>query len=215
MTILWSGTELITRAVRHFKRGIHPGAHVGVTLIIWLAAAVVGGFATAITVSAVYYDGYWGSYYCNSSYNGYGYSSDDDCPEPTGRNAILAASTVFTWLQFIIYFVIFVLACIETSRHNNAKSRPIMLVPQGAWAPETGAVPMPPPGAYHAGPPPMAMPRQSMVPPPQQQQQYQQPTSQPAPTASGALPPQTTNEKGEGSGNQSGVREFYTPGTAA
>jgi len=49
--------EFITLCVRR-DRGIHPGAHVGLHLVIWLGAATCAGFLTAITIS----DSICGSY---------------------------------------------------------------------------------------------------------------------------------------------------------
>jgi len=46
----WQTAEFITLCVRR-NRGIHPGAHVGLHLVIWLASAVAAGFITAITIS--------------------------------------------------------------------------------------------------------------------------------------------------------------------
>lgn len=218
MCLLWSGAELITRAIHTFKKGIHPGAHVGLTLIIWLAAAVVGGFSTAIAVSANVYDGYWGSYDCDWHYNSQGYREYDDCSEPTGRNAILIASAAFTWLLWIDYFVLFVLACIDTSRLNAAKGRPIMVVqqqPGAPWpaGPEMAGVAHPQSAYYPPTAVPAGVPRQSMPPPPPQQQYYA-----PSHSSSDAIPaPKQATAgpaNGEGSSSQGGIQEYYPPGHA-
>jgi hypothetical protein len=205
--ILWSGAELIVRACHNFHPGIHPGAHVGLCLIIWLAAAIVGGFEAALSWELAWYgDDSWSSYYCDyswDSYNGYTY---EDCDVPTGRTEIMIASTVFVWFLWAIYFIIFVLACIDTSRRNAASHRPIMVVQPG---------PIGPNGVGAAGMPPMAMAQQPM---PMHSSQsrgsrgsrhLQTVPEQPAPAhvAPGAV------DKGKEPETGDGVREYY--GTAA
>ena len=41
--MIWDIAELATRFGRKWKAGIHPGAHVAISLFIWLGAAIVGG----------------------------------------------------------------------------------------------------------------------------------------------------------------------------
>ncbi|KAJ6437599.1 ATP-dependent DNA helicase PIF1 [Purpureocillium lavendulum] len=41
---LWSAAELITLACRKFMAGIHPGAHVGISLVLWLGGGGCGGW---------------------------------------------------------------------------------------------------------------------------------------------------------------------------
>ncbi|CAK7206655.1 hypothetical protein SEUCBS139899_009459 [Sporothrix eucalyptigena] len=46
LAILWPAAEIITLAVRR-NRGIHPGAHVGMHLVIWLTGTAAGGLIAA------------------------------------------------------------------------------------------------------------------------------------------------------------------------
>jgi hypothetical protein len=67
----WQIAEYITLCVRR-NRGIHPGAHVALHLLIWLGAATAVGFLTTFAVvdnaDAPYS---WDSYYGNSMYTDY------------------------------------------------------------------------------------------------------------------------------------------------
>ncbi len=68
---IWQTAEFITLCARR-NRGIHPGAHVGLHLVIWLGSAIDGGFLTTFMIGqSVCDDGY--DYYCqnyNSNYLG-------------------------------------------------------------------------------------------------------------------------------------------------
>lgn len=124
---------------------------------------------------------------------------------PTGRTEIMIASTVFVWFIWAVYFILFIIACVDTSRVNANAHRPIMVVQPG---------PMGPMGTN--GMPPMAMAQQPMPSGPPRasrgSRQLQTVPEQPAPAhmASGAL------DKGkQPEGSADGIREYYTPGTAA
>lgn len=41
--MIWSAAEIITLACRRFVAGIHPGAHVGLSLLLWLGCATAVG----------------------------------------------------------------------------------------------------------------------------------------------------------------------------
>lgn len=49
---LWDTIEFITLCVRRGRRGIHPGFHVALELIFWLAAAVLTALVARIAFVA-------------------------------------------------------------------------------------------------------------------------------------------------------------------
>ena len=73
MSLCWQIAEFITVCVRRNYMGIHPGAHVGVHLILWLALCALIGITGAIVhydlrdyqdlVDYVNDDDYYSSYY--------------------------------------------------------------------------------------------------------------------------------------------------------
>ncbi|KAL7921827.1 hypothetical protein ACQKWADRAFT_294551 [Trichoderma austrokoningii] len=144
---IWSLAEIITRAVRKFKTGIHPGAHVGVCLIIWMIASVTGGM---LCTYVALYRGY--DYDDNCSFtttDGQGNVSSYDCaprdPAPKGK---ILGSAVITCMLFALSFGLFIDACIQTHRRNTAAKRPIMVIAQPpSWQPQNGAVMQPPAAA--------------------------------------------------------------------
>jgi hypothetical protein len=124
--------------------GIHPGAHVGMCLIIWMIASITGGMLCTYV----------------ALYNGY---EDEDCeftttdgqgnvitynncapsdPAPRGK---IVGSAVITCMLFAINFGLFIDACIRTHRRNTAAKRPIMVIaqPQNWPAATQGWQPMP------------------------------------------------------------------------
>ncbi|KAH8161124.1 hypothetical protein CIB48_g7118 [Xylaria polymorpha] len=166
-SIIWNTAELITYCVRLRKetqRGIHPGAHVGLHLIFWLA----GIFAILLTVtvylsvaSAVQncehrnddddYYSYYSSSYC-SEYQPLDYYKWNVLPVIRAHLAIFA-------LWVINHFVLFVLACIETNKRNRMRPA-AFVVPVNAVAPypqqAAGTQPMQPIQFY---PYPVMMPQ--------------------------------------------------------
>ncbi|KAI0161734.1 hypothetical protein GGR52DRAFT_137964 [Hypoxylon sp. FL1284] len=167
LSVLWNGAELITfcvRARKDVQRGIHPGAHVGMDLVFWIAGVFGVLFSVMVTISleGMIMDcerakdssyGYWS--YCDD----YHYQDDsymNDMYLPTLR-AVVAMFCLFT----ITHFVLFVMACIETHRRNCLKPAGIVVPPAmaGMYYP-----PPPPPGAapYYPYPMPMA-PQQARV----------------------------------------------------
>ncbi|KAI5868702.1 hypothetical protein GGS23DRAFT_46322 [Durotheca rogersii] len=158
-SILWNGAELITYAVRSrgdVKRGIHPGAHVGLHLVFWLVGvfAVLGTATVALSTQRMarfcddeagrpytrwsYCDGYSSFYYMQNMYI------------PT-----LRAMTAMFCLWTLGHFVLFVFACIDTHRRNLAKPAGVVVAPP------------PPPGAvfYPYPPMPMAPPQAQLAQP--------------------------------------------------
>ncbi|KAI5925257.1 hypothetical protein F4810DRAFT_70797 [Camillea tinctor] len=176
--IIWNTAELITYCVRVRKdtqRGIHPGAHVALHLLFWLACI----FAVLITVSlylvvanalerctdsgddddSSYRVGYTSSYryrYCDD-YTPTDYYYWNYLP------TIRALIAMFI-LTLINHFVLFVLACIDTHKRNLLKPAGVVLAPPGqavyygAPPPQPGMMPMP----YYQYPvQPMAFPQQA------------------------------------------------------
>ncbi|KAL7902757.1 hypothetical protein HDV63DRAFT_384930 [Trichoderma sp. SZMC 28014] len=129
LATIWSLAEVITRAVRKFKTGIHPGAHVGMCLIIWMIASVTGGM---LCTYVALYNGYDDDEDCSfTTTDGEGNVSSYDCaprdPAPRGK---IVGSAVITCMLFAINFGLFIDACIQTHRRNTAAKRPIMVIAQ-------------------------------------------------------------------------------------
>ncbi|KAI9899809.1 hypothetical protein N3K66_006270 [Trichothecium roseum] len=237
--LLWSGAELITRAIRKFKHGIHPGAHVALHLLITLASAVVAGICVGASVLVDPGDT---SMYC-SSYSTFndGPRVYSDCYDPFGgRKDLFVALSAFYVILALVNFFLFVVACIDTSRRNKAlRNRPVMVIqnPAAYWG---GWQPMPQGGPPPAGAVPMnAYPHQQQGP---QSQPHGQPIAVPQTSAYGngithdgasqisvpspAMPvphpqheqrqdQQQMSEKGKEPEQQQphAIHEFYTPGS--
>lgn len=133
------------------KRAIHPGVAVGVDLILWLSIIVTGLFAMYGYFSIRYwnddysssysdsYTDYYNESYCGSvdivynSYDGSCTAKTTDCPgwdsceakeasEKIDRRAkTMLAGVAFNWLCLILHFILFVWACVDTSRRNKMK----------------------------------------------------------------------------------------------
>ncbi|KAI1306811.1 hypothetical protein F5Y03DRAFT_383948 [Xylaria venustula] len=156
ISILWNTAELITYCVRlrkQVQRGIHPGAHVGLHLLFWLAGALASVSTIAVYVVL---QSELGECKNSDSNDDDSYSYYNDCSEfepldyyksdviPTFR-ALVAIFILWT----INHFILFVLACIETHKRNAM--RPVALVmrspgpAQGvSHLPQAGAQPMQP-----------------------------------------------------------------------
>ncbi|RYP13269.1 hypothetical protein DL765_006943 [Monosporascus sp. GIB2] len=133
VALLWNGAELTTYFIRSRKgsdtrRGIHPGAHIGMHLCLWLACAL-GGFLTLIIVMAATriiarcyadegedsYSNYYSPNYCELYYYDNGpYTENFYIP-------CLRAMFSMWCLALINHFVLFVLACIDTHQRNRLK----------------------------------------------------------------------------------------------
>ncbi|KAI0594525.1 hypothetical protein F4775DRAFT_428331 [Biscogniauxia sp. FL1348] len=121
ISLIWSIAELITICARTGHKGIHPGAHVALHLLLWLGFLVgVGltGYLLAFTTLYDYYD-----YYYDDSY--YSYYSDKYIE-------LMRALIAFLVLLVIVHFFLFVRACVETARRNKA-SAPVIMVPQPVY----------------------------------------------------------------------------------
>ncbi|ERT00527.1 hypothetical protein HMPREF1624_03900 [Sporothrix schenckii ATCC 58251] len=160
LAILWPAAELVTLAVRR-NRGIHPGAHVGIHLIIWLAGTAAGGLVA--------------SEYSLDSLFTYWWLSDFSLPvaEKTKGYAhyltMELALCICLWPLVVVNMILFVRACIECHRRNmrramhRANKKAMLIAAQSAWAPgqAPGQVPYqmaaPAAPAPVPGPPPPPM----------------------------------------------------------
>lgn len=126
-SIVWQLAEYITiLARRSIYRPIHPGAHVGVHLVLdvlWIL--VVGSLCTSLaytladwTVDSQCDDGSF-EYYSGSRYVYCGYNTFDSQAQATKYFRLLEALIAFSTLMAIGHFVLFVLACIETDRRRK------------------------------------------------------------------------------------------------
>lgn len=126
--------------------GIHPGAHVGVCLVIWMIASVTGGM---LCTYVALYNGYEDDEGCEfTTTDGQGnVTTYNNCapldPAPKGK---IVGSAVITCIIFAINFGLFIDACIRTHRRNTAAKRPIMVIaqPQNWPAASQGWQPMMP-----------------------------------------------------------------------
>ncbi|KAI1089603.1 hypothetical protein F5B19DRAFT_362601 [Rostrohypoxylon terebratum] len=149
-SILWNGAELITFAVRsrkNEKRGIHPGAHVGLHLCFWIACvfAALLSITEIIVINSDLRD-------CqeekNSRYS-YSYSNceDYDGLDMNGRYLpMMRAIAAFFCLMVLLHFILFVFACIDTHKRNLLKPAGMIVPPM---APQPGVAP------YYPYPAPM------------------------------------------------------------
>jgi hypothetical protein len=205
---LWSLIELIVRYSRQWKSGIHPGAHVGVCLCIWLGAVIVGSILAVFVTQTWYYN-------CSSTSSRY--SACYRYSDP-----MFVGSTVLILLLSAFEIVIFIMACTDTHIRNKWK-RSVVIASTPYWAP-------PPQGWYVApGQQQPQQPQQQYFPmaqPPMNQapfMQAQQPmmmanNARAAPTPVGPQPQPGVAQMGGSEKTpaqaQHDVREFYTPGTA-
>ncbi|KAI1134435.1 hypothetical protein F5Y05DRAFT_406578 [Hypoxylon sp. FL0543] len=154
---VWTIAELVTLFVRRKDapgRGIHPGAHVGVQLILFLALILAVFYSCElwrsversiepcnewtrdpkhpnwVTQNTTRTDDGGGlrvstsSYYCPESYR-------NTVNDPSYRSAVQAI-IAFCALLWAIHFTLFVRACVETQRRNSES--PVMMVyPRTAW----------------------------------------------------------------------------------
>ncbi|KAI1142183.1 hypothetical protein F5Y05DRAFT_216939 [Hypoxylon sp. FL0543] len=199
LSILWNGAELITFAVRSrkdVKRGIHPGAHVGVHLCFWLACvfAIFITVGLSLSIQSILEDC---AEEANSRYSYYSYCDDYGYQNPsyiTGTYLpMLRAMTALFCLMTLDHFILFVLACIDTHKRNLLRPAGIVMpaaAPAGMYYP-----PPPPPGA---APYPYAMP----VPP-------QQAHFAPPPNMPGAVEPKT--QPNPAAQNYQNLAGFYAP----
>ncbi|KAI0097422.1 hypothetical protein F4776DRAFT_651138 [Hypoxylon sp. NC0597] len=141
---VWTIAELVTLFFRRKNapgRGIHPGAHVGVQLILFLALILALFYSVMLWRSVQRSiepcnewtrdpdNSNWAtqdttSYYCPESYR-------DMINDPSYRSSVQAV-IAFCVLLWAIHFTLFVRACVETQRRNS-ETPAIMMYPQQPW----------------------------------------------------------------------------------
>ncbi|KAI1436153.1 hypothetical protein GGR50DRAFT_259804 [Xylaria sp. CBS 124048] len=137
LSIIWNVAELITYFVRSRKqvqRGIHPGAHVGVHLILWLFGLLAFFGNIAIYSITAHEVDNCGEPQSGGDDNDFYVNDDDFCSEFESldryQSFILPLFRAFMaiyaiWL--INHFVLFILACIETHRRNRLKRAAVVM----------------------------------------------------------------------------------------
>jgi len=144
LALIWTVCEFLHICCTAQRRSIHPGAHVAFHLIIWLITV------TAFVIGAIYAAYEWDyGYYAN-------YYDDFVWYELKGIIPMANTLLAFTVLLFIIHFILFVRACIETNQINTFKKRVYVQVP------------LPMVQEYYAPAAPVVQDRRSSVPPTQQ-----------------------------------------------
>jgi len=124
VALAWDCAELITICARPGRRGIHPGAHVGVNLVLWLGIGAGAGVYGAILLPGQYnvFDSVYYQAVISSSEYYYGGLSE----LVSAIEAILpldVAQFAFAVVLMIVHFIYFVVACVETAHRNN-QTRP-------------------------------------------------------------------------------------------
>ncbi|KAK0389634.1 hypothetical protein NLU13_3209 [Sarocladium strictum] len=118
VALVWNIAEGICILARGGHRGIHPGACVGVDLILWL------GFCASSFL------------YLFFGYGWYWYTTKDIFGSRQATYFTLnRTALILGFLEVVVHFVLFVIACVETSKRNQ---------------PATVIVYQPPPGMVHA-----------------------------------------------------------------
>ncbi|OTA58449.1 hypothetical protein K449DRAFT_385859 [Hypoxylon sp. EC38] len=209
LSILWNGAELITFAVRSrkdVKRGIHPGAHVGLHLCFWIASVfgVLFTVGMSISVQAVLRDC---AEMANSRYTYYSYCDEDGYQNPDYINGtylpMLRAMTALFCMMTVVHFVLFVVACIDTHKRNLLRPAGFVMP---AVPPAGVYYPPPPPAVPGVAPYPYAMP----VPPMPPQQMHYAPQQ---PNMPGAVEQKTQmqTQPNPAAQNYQNLAGFYAP----
>ncbi|CAK7222530.1 hypothetical protein SEUCBS140593_004930 [Sporothrix eucalyptigena] len=143
LAVLWSVSEFVTLCVRR-NRGIHPGAHVGMHLIIWGLAAVCASFiAWDCAIDSTY--SYW--WFASVPTD----TADDKRTYALFRR-IENALAICMWPLVIVNMILFVRACIECHRRNrnsaaqlkNSQAQAAAASPAAAPAAPATRSPIPP-----------------------------------------------------------------------
>lgn len=138
LDMIWNAAELLTHCARGsesiYPRGIHPGAHVGVHLIMWMGSAIGIGFAATSMVifnealaicNRPPVDLWW-------PYPQYAYNSCEYYKrEPIfwdGTVEYIKALLAACCVTFVIHFTLFVWSCVDT-HHRNRLSLGGLLAP--------------------------------------------------------------------------------------
>ncbi|KAH7170653.1 hypothetical protein EDB81DRAFT_174700 [Dactylonectria macrodidyma] len=172
VALIWDVAESICLCARRGHRGIHPGAIVGVDLILWL------GYIVAV----VFFGIIWGAN--GDYYYSYYYSSS------TNYRALIGFGAV----EVILHITLFIIGCYETNVRNRNPSTQVIYVQAGTnnASMYTSAYPMAQAQPYHS-----AYYTQAQV--PAQQYQYtplEQPKMNELPTAVPAPVATTYNQPG-------------------
>ncbi|KPM42184.1 hypothetical protein AK830_g4391 [Neonectria ditissima] len=135
LALIWDAAEIVTWLVRKRVAGIHPGAHVGVSLIIWLGAACIGGIQSAY-VSLTAHD--------NDDDTCWDSGSQEYVDCQSSSSSALIAAAAFACLVWFLHFTLFVGACVDTAKRNAANRRRVVVVGPPYWGPMAqGWQPMP------------------------------------------------------------------------
>ncbi|KAK7978428.1 hypothetical protein PG996_004476 [Apiospora saccharicola] len=140
-------------------KGVHPGASVGVDLVLWLGGLVTLLFSLSFATSYGYEDYVCeDDYYRNSSYyRGYydEYCNEEAAAVRRGVVQLGRALVAFICLLTLTHFIVFVRACVETNQRNRMRG-PVIMVPAQhlsmymAPPQQPGVMPMMPPHTYMA-----------------------------------------------------------------
>ncbi|KAL7810856.1 hypothetical protein V8C26DRAFT_431360 [Trichoderma gracile] len=181
IALVWSLADLLVRLLRHFKRGIHPGAHVALSLIIFLLGAILPSLFGPWFQDSWNGDGSDPWQDCSNVYDPtthryvYTCTQDDDARRRYLREKKVAmAAAVVTFIVAVMHFGLFVGACVDTDRVNRVAKRPIYVV-------------APPPQMMQWQP--VQQPMQQQYQAPMQQAPMQQAPVQQAPVQTTVQPP--------------------------
>ncbi|KAK7920106.1 hypothetical protein PG985_008128 [Apiospora marii] len=153
-----SGYEYIAQQDNAHLKGIHPGAHVGVDLILWLGGLVTLLFSLSSAIGYRYRDRMCeDDYYLNSDYYHDYYEEYCRADAIAARRSYVSigrALVAFIGLLTLTHFIIFVRACVETNQRNRMRG-PIIMVPAQHMSmymtpQQPGMMPMMPPQTYMA-----------------------------------------------------------------
>ncbi|OIW28233.1 hypothetical protein CONLIGDRAFT_370266 [Coniochaeta ligniaria NRRL 30616] len=118
IAVIWQAAEFITVWASKTNRGIHPGANVALHLIIWLVAILgVGFLATFVAYDVENLDEIRND--SDSSRYSYSYYNALDADSLAALLGLEEALLAFMSLLFLLHFVLFVRACVETHQYNN------------------------------------------------------------------------------------------------
>ncbi|KAL7929646.1 hypothetical protein V8C35DRAFT_314880 [Trichoderma chlorosporum] len=161
----WGIAEVVARVFRKDHRGIHPGAHIALCLVIFLIGT------TLTSLFGPWAQSSWGVDYnsstCTSAWDAalnqdVVTCSDGDDDGGASRRAFVheqsvsIAAAAVTYIIAAINFALFVGACVDTSRDNIVGARPIYVLAQPpmmqGWQPIPQATSVQQPAARDASP---------------------------------------------------------------
>ncbi|TWU78146.1 hypothetical protein ED733_007505 [Metarhizium rileyi] len=103
VTLVWNATTILAQFLRTNRQDVHPGARVGVDLIIWL-----GFGAIAVMMAAAWSQ--WGSIMPETSFQDV-------------KFILVQMSVVLATIEAFVHIALFIIACHETHVHNNRYKR--------------------------------------------------------------------------------------------